>query len=165
LTNDYKVKIDSKQFIVTQEMVDDVMLSHNKAIVEAMIQNYKKFPSPFISKKLSAEYFETDVPILYPDSRRLPDGDFTAEVIGTSYDRSQKGNPMVIVEYEVVGDFKTGTTIKSYHVVREFGLVDWDELVCACEVENSSTLDIRTIIGSRLTISVENGWVRRYESL
>lgn len=144
-------------FDVTKDQIDD------------KIYPGKIWDSPvFVLKSyISEEYFEADVPILHPDFRKCPAGEYVVEVISMDYKRSTKENPMVIAEMEIVEDGPhRGVTLKAYFVVRESGLVGWDKFLDACgfdDVKPEDDFNIKTCIGSRLRVYVnDEGWIRAY---
>lgn len=124
-------------------------------------------PAFVLKSYISEEYFEADVPILHPDFRKCPAGEYVVEVISMDYKRSTKENPMVIAEMEIVEDGPhRGVTLKAYFVVRESGLVGWDKFLDACgfdDVDSEDDFNIKTCIGSRLRVYVnDEGWIRAY---
>lgn len=155
------------KMVVTKEMIEDVQFDYKNYLA-----NWQKDFSSFLkygsaNAPVSEEYLEHDMPILYPDLRRVPSGEYLVEVIFMDYKRSANENPMVMAEMEILDEGKhLGTTLKAYFVVRETGLVGWDQFLNACgfdDVKPTDDFNIKTCTGSRLRVYVnDEGWVRSY---
>lgn len=134
----------------------------------AIIGIDKGWDYDIISSKsyITEELLETDVPILFPDTRRVPSGEYLVEVIFMDYKRSTKENPMVMAEMEILDGPHAKVTLKAFFVVRESGLVGWDNFLDACgfdDVKPGDDFNIKTCTGSRLRVYVnDEGWIRSY---
>ena len=159
-----------------KKVIDEKLLKLQKdvwtiadLVVKEMIEKFEKPGNYLLASPgyVFEEYFESDMPILHPDFRRVSAGEYVVEVISMDYKRSTRENPMVMAEMEIVdaGPHR-GVTVKAYFVVRETGLVGWLKFIEACgfdEVKPEDDFNIKTCIGSRLRVYVnDEGWIRNY---